>query len=470
MSQHESINRVLSHVRGDVDPSSSELDELSDAASELEARALDAAAERGVDVSVAQVGSTARGTFVSGDRDIDLFVQFPAEIDEDDLEAHGLAIGQSVLPDGQRDFASHPYIKGEFRGFDVDVVPCFNVDSAEEIQSAVDRTPFHNEWLAERLTDELASDVRVAKRFLKGIGAYGANVATGGFSGFLTELLVLEHGGFIPLLEAAAEWSLPVGTFNPADHDVSGHVDAAGSLSNAFDAPLIVIDPTDPNRNVAAALSAENVGRFILNARQFLAEPAVGFFEDRESALSPDEAVGRVAQRGRDHVVVFVERPDDMVEDTFVPQLRKTRESVVRALDRREFSVVRSAEFANEDMGAILFALDVAELPEMERHEGPPVDNPHADQFLDAYEDNPLVVGPFIDGDRLVVEREREFVDAFWFLASDDIVAEVSVGASIEAAFRDDRDVVADRDALLRLADAFPDQFAAFADPNAIVN
>lgn len=226
---------VVAAVRERIDPDEAERRALADAAAALESRVYDALADLPVDADALQVGSTARGTWLSGDRDIDLFVRFPADLDREELEAYGLEVGHAVLPDGHEEYAEHPYVKGDYDGFDVDLVPCYDVPSASDIRSAVDRTPFHNAYLTERLDDDLAADVRVFKRFLKGIDAYGSDLRTEGFSGYLAELLVVGHGGFEPLLRAAADWS-PQVEFDPEDHG-----------TRRFSDPLVVIDPTDPS-------------------------------------------------------------------------------------------------------------------------------------------------------------------------------------------------------------------------------
>ncbi|WP_293032734.1 CCA tRNA nucleotidyltransferase, partial [Natronococcus sp.] len=255
---NDDLESVLSRVRDRIDPDPDERARLRAVAETLTERAEDAATELAPGADVLQVGSSARNTWISGDRDIDVFVRFPPELDRETLEEYGLEVGHATVPDGHEEYAEHPYVKGEIKGFDVDVVPCFRLESATEIRSAVDRTPFHNRYLEERLDEELAADVRLTKQFLKGIGAYGSDLRTSGFSGYLTELLVVEYGGFRPLLEAAADWQPPV-ELDPMDH---------GRAS--FSDPLIVIDPTDPERNVAAVCAAENVARLQHYAREFL--------------------------------------------------------------------------------------------------------------------------------------------------------------------------------------------------------
>jgi len=169
----DDLEAVLSRVRDRAVPEPAERDRLRTVAVELADRTREAIADLPVDADVVQVGSTARDTWVSGDRDIDLFVRFDAALDREQLEEYGLAVGHAVLPDGHEEYAEHPYVKGTYEGFDVDLVPCHDVETAGDLISAVDRTPFHDAYLSARLDEGLADDVVLAKAFLKGIGAYG---------------------------------------------------------------------------------------------------------------------------------------------------------------------------------------------------------------------------------------------------------------------------------------------------------
>ncbi|MHC3439207.1 CCA tRNA nucleotidyltransferase [Natrialbaceae archaeon A-gly3] len=420
----DEFDRVLEAVRERVDPDEEERESLEDVAETLKARAEDAVADLCADADVIQVGSTARGTWISGDRDIDVFVRFPPEIDREDLEEYGLEVGHETVPDGHEEYAEHPYVKGEVEGFDVDVVPCYRLEDATDIRSAVDRTPFHTEYLNERLDPDLAADVRLTKAFMKAIGVYGSDLRTRGFSGYLTELLVWEYGGFRPFLEAATEWKPPV------------HVDPEDHAAETFDDPLVVIDPTDPERNVAAVCSAENVARFQHYARELLADPRPELFDpDEPDPLSEDDLLDHLERRGTTPVAICVDAPD-LVDDQLYPQLKKSLEGVTRGLNDRGFDVFRATAFADDT--AVLFAeLAVATRPAVERHDGPPVHvRDHAEGFYGAYADEEDTYGPFLDGNRYVVERDREFTTARDFLASDRLF-DVGLGAHVETALED---------------------------------
>ncbi len=467
-SDDSTLETVVARVDERVDPNDDEREALRDAADTLIERAESAATERCPEADILQVGSTARDTWISGDRDIDIFVRFPPDLERDTLEEFGLEVGHETLPNGHEEYAEHPYVKGTFEGFDVDVVPCFRLESATEIRSAVDRTPFHTQYLNERLDDELAGEVRVTKQFAKGIGVYGSDLRTRGFSGYLTELLVCEYGGFRQLLEAAGDWNPPV-QLDPEDHGKTSETgsqsrnEATGDIDFPFDDPLIVIDPTDPERNVAAVCSTENVARFQHYARKALESPRLSLFEPDEPAPL-DEGILRehVTKRGTTPVAVRFDAPN-LVEDQLYPQLRKSLEGITDKLDAHGFDVFRATTFADET--AVVFVeLAVTERPALERHDGPPVHvRSHAEGFFEAYADDPDAYGPFIEGNRYVTERKREFTTALAFLESDRLL-DVGLGAHVETALEEEYDVLVGEE-IVELLSEFDRELSRYYDP-----
>jgi len=95
------------------------------------------------------------------------------------------------------------------------------------------------------------------------------------------------------------------------------------------------------------------------------------------------------------------------------------------------------------DENAVVFAeLAVDERPAVERHEGPPVHvRDHAAGFYESYADDSDTYGPFIEGERYVTEREREFTTARAFLESDRLF-DVGLGAHVETALEDEYEVL----------------------------
>ena len=100
-------------------------------------------------VDVVFVGSAARGTNLRARKEIDIFILFPEGSEEDILEREGLEIGKKLAQGYPHTImhASHPYVKAQIDGYDVDIVPAYKVTSAANIRSAVDRTPFHLKYI-----------------------------------------------------------------------------------------------------------------------------------------------------------------------------------------------------------------------------------------------------------------------------------------------------------------------------------
>ena len=95
------------------------------------ARIEDLARERGLSLKAMLVGSAARGTWLAGDHDLDIFLGVPPG---GDLGA-ALEIARLVAPDHEEKYAEHAYVHARMDGFEVDLVPCYLVEDA--IQSVV---------------------------------------------------------------------------------------------------------------------------------------------------------------------------------------------------------------------------------------------------------------------------------------------------------------------------------------------
>jgi tRNA nucleotidyltransferase (CCA-adding enzyme) len=73
------------------------------------------------------------------------------------------------------------------------------------------------------------------------------------------------------------------------------------------------------------------------------------------------------------------------------------------------------------------------------------------------------VYGPFLDGDRFVVERDREFTSAADFLRSDALF-DVALGTHVATALKSDYEVLVGEE-LADLTDAFGVEFAEYFAP-----
>jgi tRNA nucleotidyltransferase (CCA-adding enzyme) len=397
-----------------VRPSPEEQEKLKSVAKKVLSRIDELAGAGGVECDVILVGSAARGTWLSGDHDLDVFIG----VSEGSSLHPALEIARLVAPKFEERYAEHAYVHALFEGFELDLVPCYLVEDASRIISAVDRTPFHNRYVSAKIMGQ-EDEVLLLKQFMKGVGVYGSELKVGGFSGYLAELLVIRYGSFLDVLEGAARW-------RPGEV-----IDLAGHSSQDHEENLVVVDPVDPGRNVAAALTLDRMFTFVAAARLFLEEPALKFFFPKAiSPLSDDELREEMAKRKSTLILLEFAAPD-LVEDVVFPQLRKAEQSVRALLDRNGFSVLRSsadwhrAVSAETDKGEgggpeksggcgairMLFELSVATLPRVERRVGPPVwEAEHAKKFVSSHT-GPLS-GPYVEDGRVVVETARRFIEA----------------------------------------------------------
>ena len=354
------------------------------------------------------VGSAARGTWLRSERDIDVFILFPEDLPREELEKKGLAVARKVAGKrGKEQFAEHPYITTEFEGFEVDLVPCYDVADPSKIKSAVDRTPHHNSYISKRLTPELADEVLLLKQFMLGVGTYGAELKVQGFSGYLCELLILHYRSFKGVINAASKWALNTII------DIEGSYSDQAEVRALFEGqPLIVIDPVDANRNVAAAVSMQNFATFIRACQDFVRKSSMRFFFPRRvKLLSKREVERTLGQRGTRLFCIAFKSPN-IVPDILYPQLRKTERTLVTGLARAGFEVLRSDVWAN-DKSIILLELNIAELPRVQVRVGPPIKVDVGDFVNKHLRSKRKFAGPFIDNSgRLAFEVERRQTDA----------------------------------------------------------
>jgi tRNA nucleotidyltransferase (CCA-adding enzyme) len=359
---------------------------------------------------------------LSGDRDLDIFLLVPPQLSREDLEETGLDLARKIARRFTESFhekyAEHPYVNATIDGLDVDLVPCYEVASAAAIQSAVDRTPFHTRYIAEKISP-LRDDVLLAKQLAKACGVYGSDQMTEGFSGYLCELLVLHYMGFSPLVEAAAGWK--PGTC----------IDLEGHVCKAFEEPLRVIDPVDPARNVAAALSCTRMFEFVEYCRGYLENPTTGFFFPPEQAGVDREGFARaLARRGTNLFAISFATPP-LIPDIVVPQLRRSLASIRGLLNRNGFAVLQDDCAMGEDRCILVLELLGAHLAPVTRHMGPPLwDRANAEKFAEKYMKN-ILSGSFIRDGRYMVDLERRFSDAKALLLSPEILA-VGLGKHVK--------------------------------------
>ncbi|HIQ03043.1 MAG TPA: CCA tRNA nucleotidyltransferase [Desulfurococcales archaeon] len=359
-----------------------------------------------IDATVELEGSIAKDTWISGEWDLDVFVLFNKHYGTEWIKTKGFKIiyesVRNLNPELR--YAEHPYVRVKVEGFDVDIVPALRLERASEAKTVVDRTPFHTRYVKSKLTSELRDQVRLLKKFMKGIGVYGAEIKVRGFSGYLCELLVIAYGGFRRVLENVRLWK-PRQVI-----DIEKHYRSLREAVRKFrDNILIVIDPVDPNRNVAAAVSLDSFSKLIVAANLYLKKPSIKFF------YPPVESVDcmvlkRLIKNRKTSIVALVTQCPSIPPDTLWGELGKSLKALCNYVARLGFKIIDSSVWSDES-NIIVFLLELLDLTlhDYEKHYGPPVHiQPNMLEFLKKYiNSEDTIAGPWVENGRLVVLKKR---------------------------------------------------------------
>jgi tRNA nucleotidyltransferase (CCA-adding enzyme) len=370
------------------------------------------------------VGSIAKNTWLSGRADIDIFLHFPLETSLSDLKKNGLNLGYKCIKkmNGKPEerYASHPYVTGHIEGYTVDFVPCYSIDNSQQLKSAVDRTILHTHYIQKNLKEKQINHVLLLKKFMEGVETYGSEFKVGGFAGYLCELLIIEYGGFKAVLEAASsQWKK--GSIIDLENYGTG---------KDFKEPLVVIDPVDKKRNVAAALNIQKMAEFIAASRNFLQKPKKEYFSRIPQVTNKEKIQTQFDKRGTNALLITFKTPK-VPADAIYPQLKKTETSLKTKMEENGFKVLKSDYWTDEsEIALILLEFSVWDLPKYAKHLGPRVwDGDHQKKFLEKYGN------AWLDGDQWVVEIERKHGTAkslLEFLLTRDNIHHLKIGKHLK--------------------------------------
>ena len=407
----EGLQEVLKEVLRRVGPSPEERGRVFKVVNFVTGRAREEIDRLGVEAFVEVGGSVAKDTWISGDKDIDIFILLPIDLGFKGLQEVGLSIAKAAAgQDFVESYAEHPYIQSYIDGYRVDIVPCFKVPEADKVVSSVDRTVFHTRYVNSRVDERLRDEVRVLKRFMKGIGVYGAEVKTGGFSGYLCEILILSQGGFEASLKEASTWK-PLNIII----DIEKHYPDPLIAKRIFPEPLIAIDPVDKSRNVAAALALDKLALFIAASKAFLKKPKLEFFyPPEERPLSLEGLKESFKKRGTDFLFIATSCPK-VVLDVLWGQIYKSLDGIKSLLGVYDFKVLDSKAWSNEKSIVIfIFELEAAKIPASYKHYGPFIGTKeYEDKFLEKHvEAKETIAGPWIEGGRWAIYIKRRYINA----------------------------------------------------------
>jgi len=441
----QKINAIHEEILKKITPTQADRAKIKALAEELQRKVALACEEQSVKAAVRVEGSVAKDTWLREEPEIDVFMRLPTTIPRRSLGEISLKIARKAT-EGARQverFAEHPYLEAFIDDVRLNIVPCYDVKRGEWL-SATDRTPFHTDYVTKRLTKALRDEVRLLKKFLKGVDAYGAEIKTGGFSGYLCELLIVHHQSFTETLRAFAGYTQRVAI------DIEGYY--AGrekELKRLFPEPLVIVDPVDKGRNVASAVQPQKLYTLVAAARAFLKTPNAKFFyPPKINGLSAEALARKLKNRGG--ALVFLPLGNiDAVPDVLWGQLYKTQRALQKLAELNDFTVLRDTVWSNEKtLNIFVFELEQRVLPSVKKHLGPPLKREkECENFLSKYGSNDCVVsGPYVEDGRWTVELRRRFTDVVELLREKlmDGGRNIGVAELMAQAFREKLEVLVD--------------------------
>lgn len=326
-------------------------------------------------VAIKSGGSFAKGTNLKNDTDIDIFILIDKKVSESRFEGIAMDIGFKSLSKytPRTRFSEHPYVEGFVRKnkaqcpVRINIVPCYAVEKGNW-KSAADRSQYHTEYMTKNLTKDQKDQVRILKKFLKTIGIYGAEMLISGFSGYVSEVLVLKYNTFKDVLAN-------ISNLDKRETVISTHENKAIDKAK-FHSPIIIIDPIDENRNLGAAISAESLSKFIMASRTFLKHPSMYFFNFQQSINKVTKVVADQTKSDiLSNLIVIKFHYSSRSPDVISGQLKKLTKAIVKQTNSFDFNIIKSQCYIKDEcnLALIVLLLEFKKLPSYVVNKGPDI-------------------------------------------------------------------------------------------------
>ena len=312
-------------------------------------------------------GSGAKGTWLKGEHDADIFVLFSEKYRDNSHKLADLLESsiKKLTPKFERLHGSRDYFRVYDNEFLFEIIPILHIKRSNEAKNITDVSPLHAEWVKKHATSKLCDEIRLAKAFCKAQKCYGAESYIRGFSGYILEILIIHYGSFEKLLKSSQKWEEKEIVDRAKLYKKKADVWTELNTSKLH-SPLIVIDPVDKSRNAAAALSKEKWLLFQEKAKQFLKKPSCLFFERTYMTL-PDLK----KKKGKHTAIAIGVTPNEGKGDKIGAQLLLAFEHIEKSL--KNFELIE-ADWEWNDSALFWFVVKNAERPKVELRKGPPLE------------------------------------------------------------------------------------------------
>ncbi|NIQ06007.1 MAG: CCA tRNA nucleotidyltransferase [Candidatus Korarchaeota archaeon] len=397
--QSKELRDLLRDVIEEIKPADQEREEIKRLSGQITKEVADSLKNLPF-IHIEMHGSYAKDTWLSGETDLDLFIIFEERKSRRKMKEVLKTIETELPYTFTRRYAEHPYLRTKIEGVGIDIVPSFQVG---ETLSAVDRTPKHTAWVIEHLNEVEKDEVRLLKRFLKGIGTYGAEIEVGGFSGMACEIVIEEQGSFYSVL-----------SYFQTHNEVFLDPTESWTREEAFDhfnSRLVAIDPTDRERNLLAALTLKKFSLTKIAAKCFLEVPHWKFFFPTPPKVNEGEIRRKLETRSILLVRLFL--CEDVPPDTYFGQAKRVERKLRKTFRRSPFKFYASDVWKVDNEMHLAIELGRLKKPKNRLILGPPpeIEGQNIRKFIEKYRKK---IGPWIGesgrlmSEEALTERERK--------------------------------------------------------------
>jgi len=237
--------------------------------------------DRKVRAEVFVGGSLAKGTLVKKDvYDVDVFVRFDKSYgDEKISKLLGRVLGSGAKKiHGSRDY--YQFVK---EGILIEVIPVLRIKGVGEAENVTDLSYLHVNYVVKKIRKAtgLVDEIRLAKSFAHAQNCYGAESYIHGFSGYALELLMIHYGSFLKFVREVGGWDLKKkGKLVIDIEKLFKNRDMVLLEMNESkrQSPIVLVDPTNKDRNTLSSLNKETFFRFQNSCKGFLRSPGEDWF------------------------------------------------------------------------------------------------------------------------------------------------------------------------------------------------
>jgi len=274
---------ILKQVLERVKPTKEELSEIKKTTNDFLGKFKKQLKKLKIKADVFIGGSDAKGTLIKkGIYDVDVFVRFDKRIKN--ISEVCERVLKSFVKKYTKIHGSRDYFKIDVKTHHIELVPVIKIKNFKEAENITDLSYSHVKYVKRKMKGKILDDIRLAKAFCYANNCYGAESYIQGFSGYALELLVYHYKGFLKFIRAMAKAKDKI-VIDIEKTYKNKKMILMDLNASKLQSPIILIDPTFKQRNVAAALSDETFDKFKKSCKSFLKSPSIKEFEKKKTDL-----------------------------------------------------------------------------------------------------------------------------------------------------------------------------------------